>query len=165
MNTKEHRHNTITHLAALLLLGLFALCLFAVLLYGVKAYRQLTARDRQIYDSRTCAQYLATKVRQAPVAEAVALSDFAGGALVIRERLDGQDYVTRIYCHQSWLMELFTADADDFSPQDGEKLLEVQALTFGLEDGLLEISITPKDGMPRQLALFLRGGEEGAYEE
>jgi len=64
---REHsKKRSISGLAALLLLGVFAVSILSVLLTGASAYRRLMERDRLMYDNRTCLQYVATKVRQAP---------------------------------------------------------------------------------------------------
>ena len=60
----DRRHKGISSLAALLMLLVFAFALLAVLLGGANVYDRLTARDNESYDSRTCVQYLTTKVRQ-----------------------------------------------------------------------------------------------------
>ena len=159
MKQQWENNRRVSNLAALLLLGLFAVCLMVVLFCGVKAYRQLAARDALAYDSRTILQYLSAKVQQAPVPQQVQVTDFAGGALCIGEQLDGVDYVTRVYCHEGWLMELFAAAEQEFSPEDGEKLLAVKDITFTQENGLLTIRITPENGQTQQIALSIRGGE------
>ena len=60
------QQKSISGLAALLVFALFAVGILSVLLSGAGAYQRLTRRDRLSYDSRTCAQYVAAKIRQAP---------------------------------------------------------------------------------------------------
>lgn len=146
---------------ALLLFGVFAVCLLAVLLTGANSYQALTQRDRAASDSRTCAQYLATRVRQADQYQAIGVEPFGDGdALAFRQDIDGRAYVTRVYVSGGWLMELFSAADLTLSPQDGERIMAAQALTAQQEDGLLRISITPAQGDPTQLLLSPRCGEE-----
>lgn len=155
MKRSVSQNRTLTGLAVLLLLGLFGLGTLGVLLQGASAYRTLAARDEAAQQSRTCAQFLATKVRQAPSARAVSLSDFGGGALVIREELEGQTCLTRIYCFEGWLMELFTVGEGDFQPADGEKILPLESLSFTLQDGDQLRIILPEE----TLNFRLRGKE------
>ena len=83
-------------LIALLLFGVFAVCVLAVLLTGANAYRRLTERDQSAYSRRTCAQYLATRVRQADSLNGISVESFGGtDALVLEET--GSEYLTRIY--------------------------------------------------------------------
>ena len=160
---KRTRTNSISGLAALAVFCVFAVGLLSVLLGGADVYRRLTQRDREAYDSRTCMQFVATKVRQASAPGCVVLSEFGDGpALVISEEHDGSAYWTRVYCHDGWLMELFTSAGADFAPEDGEKILEIRSLDFRLESGLLTVYITDGSGTELTQVLSLRGGE-GAF--
>ena len=160
--TKTGRKHHIDGLLALLLFGVFAASILSVLLTGAQVYQRLTQRDQNAYDQRTCVQYLATKVRQAAVGSRVTVEQFGGAdALTITEELGGEEYLTRIYCYDGWLWELFTADRDGFLPEDGEKLLSAQALTLELSGGLLRAELTDSSGQTLSLTLALRGGEEG----
>lgn len=154
------KRQSITGMAALLIFGIFAVGIMSVLLSGASAYRRLTERDRLSYDSRTCVQYVATKVRQAAAPESVRLEDFGGvEALVIAQEYGGEDYVTRVYCHDGWMKELFTSAAGEFAPEDGELILPTQELDMEYEKGLLKIRLVDGNGTQAALDLVLRGGE------
>jgi hypothetical protein len=157
---RDYTERSVSALAALLLLAVFALGILWVLLSGAGAYRRLTQRDAQSYENRTCAQYVVTRLRQAAGAQAVSLSSFGeGDALLITEQVDGQDYVTRIYCYDGWLRELFAADGLDFAPEDGEKVLQASQLSLSREGDLITARLLDGNGEPVQLQVFLRGGE------
>lgn len=156
--TKHHMDG----LLALLLFGVFAACVLSVLLTGAQVYSRLNQRDQAAYNQRTGLQYLATKVRQAGQGGLVRVEDFGGEeALVIAEEAEGELYLTRIYCHQGWLWELFSAGEDEFLPGDGEKLLAARDLKLELEDGLLRAELTDGAGQTVAITLALRGGEGG----
>ena len=158
MKQKTIKHH-IDGFIALLLFGVFAVCVLAVLLTGADAYRRLTRRDNAAYDRRTCVQYVATRVRQADTLDGVSVEDFGGTAcLALR---DG-DYVTRVYCYDGWLMELYCAGGSELDPEDGERVMAAQALDLSLEDGLLTIAATDAQGTESTLLLSLRSGEGGA---
>ena len=158
MMRERNDRQLISGMAALVLLGVFGISILAVLLTGADTYRRLTQRDRLAYDRRTCAQYVATKVRQAPSPSAVALERFGGGdALVVRHELDGAVYWNRIYCHDGWLMELFSAADGAFVPEDGEKVLPADSLELTREGQLLLVEIVHEEEMT-QVALYLREG-------
>ena len=151
---------SISGLAALVLLGVFAAGILTVLLSGASAYQRLTERDAQSYDSRTCMQYLATKVRQAPAPDCFVLSDFGeGDSLLIKETVNGEEYWTQVYCHDGWLMELFTAADGGLAPEDGEKILPVRSLSAALEGDLLQLQVVDGSGVETALMLTLRGEE------
>ena len=91
MNHDGKDNHIIGGLSVLLLFSLFAVCVLFVLLFGADAYRRITERDQAAYDRRTCAQYLAAKVRQAEGGGAVCLTSSrqAGDTLMLTERIDG----------------------------------------------------------------------------
>ena len=154
------RKFSISALGPWLLLALFAAGILTVLLSGVGAYRDLAERDRQAYDSRTGCQFLATKVRQNPCAQVAQFGD--GDCLLLRETYDGVEYWTRVYCHDGWLMELFTLGGADFAPEDGEKILPARSLTLQQEKGLLQLTFVDGSGRSTDLVLSLRLGKEAA---
>lgn len=134
----EKKDSKVTGFLVLVVFALFAVCLLLVLLTGAKSYESLVRRGDAAYDYRTAAQYLATRVRQSDVAEGICLEAFGGcDALVLRQEIDGESYCTRIYCHDGWLRELFTTEKGSFSPEDGEKLLKMEALDFEAEGNTL----------------------------
>lgn len=155
---KKHK---LDGLLTLLLFGVFAACVLSVLLTGADVYRRLTVRDRETYAQRTCIQYVATKVRQAPSGASVRVEDFGGvQTLAVAEDIDGETYITRVYCHDGWLKELFTFDGGDFTPEDGERVIEARDMRLSLEDGLLTVEVTDENGKESSLTLSMRG--EGA---
>lgn len=146
-------------LIALLLFGVFAACLMAVLFTGANAYRRLTFRNNVFYENRTCAQYMAVKVRQQQDAHAIEIESFGeGDALVFP---DGK-YVTRVYYYDGYLMELYSETNSVLDPQAGEKVMEAGGLSLSLEDGMLFITITDREGETEELMLSLYGEGEVA---
>lgn len=161
---RREKDHSLNGLLALLLFGIFAACVLSVLLMGADAYQRLTERDRESYESRTVAQYIATRVRQADRSGGISAGAFGGSdALELWETIDSEAYVTRVYCHDGWLRELFTDASGDFAPEDGEPVLEAESLSVSLSGaGLLTVEITSADGETQQVTLYLRSGKEAA---
>lgn len=152
-NAKRHMDG----LVALVLFGVFAACVLMVLLTGAQAYQRLTDRDQASYERTTCAQYLAARVRQADRLGRVSVEEFGGvSALCLAEE---GGYLTRVYCYDGYLMELYTSAGTNLAPEDGERLMETAGLDLSLEGGLLEMTITGPEGTEDQLCLSLRCGE------
>ncbi len=147
-------------LAALLLFGIFAACVLAVLLTGAGAYRRLTERDQASYERRTCAQYIATRIRQADRQGSVSVEPFGGVTALCLAEEGG--YVTYVYCYDGYLMELYTAADAELAPEDGEQLMRAAGLDLSLTGGLLEVTVTDPDGAAERLYLSLRSGEGAA---
>ena len=155
---KEKRFHKLTDLMALLTFAVFGTCVLLVLLSGAKVYRQLAEDGQQQYARRTAAGYLTTRVRQA---ESVSVTDFDGTqALVFPETVDGRTYLTRVYCYEGSLRELFTAQSGSFSPEDGEILFPVQSLSLTMDANCLQAVITLPDGTQVPLTWHLHTGKE-----
>ena len=135
----KEKSTKLTDLLALLVFAVFALCVLLVLLSGAKVYRELVSRGEASFESRTAVQYVTTRVRQA---EAVTVGDFDGcQALVIPEEIDGEIYLTRVYCHDGYIRELFCAETAALSPEAGTFILPAEQLGFSLSDGILQITL------------------------
>lgn len=154
---KERRNaNTLTSLAALGLLGVFAVCLLSAVLGGAGIYARLSRRDAEAIRRRTAVRCLSARVQSAGSAENVSVAAFGDGdALFITENAGGETYLTRLYCHDGWLMELYTARSGDFSPEDGEQLVQAESLKLRSEEGLLQMEVT-SGGETAHLTLSLR---------
>lgn len=143
-------------LVALLLFGVFAACALVVLLTGADAYRRLTQRDGAAYDRRTCAQYVATRVRQADTTGGVAVTDLGGVPALILLEPEDEGYATWVYCYDGWLMELYAAVSDGFAPEDGERIMEIGGLELWMEGSLLTVTLEDTLGEQTALTLSLR---------
>ena len=160
---KNEGHRNITALLGLLVFGLFALCVAAVLLTGGKSYQTLTQRSSLSYSHRTGVRYLTTRFHQA---SEVALEDFYGHqALTIREEIGGKTYLTRVYCYDGAIRELFSGVNAPVGPEDGELVLEAKQLAFSKVDGLFMVEIVHPDGRTQQIFLALPEWKEGHHEE
>lgn len=148
---KFKEQGKVANILALLVFGVFALSVAAVLLTGAQVYRNLTLRGGESYDHRTAAGYVTNRFRQA---DSVEMEDFEDvTALVAREELGGRVYVTRIYCYEGALRELYSTDQAAVSPADGEILLEMESLSVTREDGLLYVTLEHPDGQVQELWL------------
>lgn len=146
-------------MVALLTFVLFAISILFVLLNGAGVYRRLTQRDQFSYDSRTCAQYVATKMRQAPSPAAISTDTFGTvDSLRISQDIEGLEFVTRIYCYENWLMEIFTLADGDFFPEDGEKILPLSSLSVSQDGSVFSFILTDTEGNTQHLTISARGG-------
>lgn len=135
----KEKRTKITEVLALLTLTVFAMCVLLVLLMGASAYRGLVDAGEESHGRRTAVGYLTTRVRQA---ESVELEPFQGyPSLLLQETVGGDTYVTRIYCWDGWLRELYSAPGAGLSVEDGEEILETDAFSCTLEGDLLTLSV------------------------
>ena len=158
MKNQGSQHHMDT-LAALLLFGVFAACVLTVLLTGADAYGRITVRDGVAYDRRTCIQYVATRVRQADTAGGVSLEVFGGVKALVLKDWEDPTYVTRVYYHDGYLMELYSEAGLSLSPEDGEKIMACDWMRLSLEDDLLTVDLLDPQGEVTTLRLALRSRE------
>lgn len=156
---KQGIRHRLDGLLMLLLFGVFAACVLVVLMTGARAYRGLTERDQAAFDRRACVQYIATRVRQGDRTGGITVEPFGDTAAL---RLDDSEAgcVTRLYCHDGWLMELYALAEVELEPQDGEMIMPLEGLALTLEDGLLTAELQMEEGITDTLYLCLRS-EEG----
>ena len=167
MSNRQHRQLHMDSLFVLLLFTLFSLALLGVLLTGAGVYQRLVQRDLSAYTQRTALQYIATKLRQSDQADALSVASFDGDTagndtLFLREEIEGTSYLTRVYVWDGYLRELFAAADDPFAPEDGEKILAADSLSFTYDQaqGLLQVSLDTGSG-PSRLTLYLRSRQGG----
>ena len=161
MTMKNESKAKMTSLMALLIFGAFALCVLLVLLTGADIYKKITEREEKSFDARTVLQYISTRFRQGDSLGALAVNDFGGvDALEITQQINGKYYITRVYCFDGYLCELFTNADGDFSPEDGEQLLPLKALEMEMEESCFTVDITYLDGKTSRLILHQRSFEE-----
>ena len=147
-------------MVALLTFVLCAISILFVLLNGAGVYRRLTQRDQYSYDSRTCVQYVATKMRQAPSPAAISTDTFGTvDSLRISQDIEGLEFVTRIYCYENWLMEIFTLADGDFFPEDGEKILPLIILSVSQDVSVFSFILTDTECNTQHLTISTRGGD------
>ncbi len=166
MKKTESRFQT-EKILPLVLFAILAICAVLVLLTGAGVYKRLTERGQGAFKNRTVPLYIATKVRQADCAGAISLEHINGTDILrLEEQIDGKDYVTRIYCYEGVVRELFSAEDVPFDPAAGEKITEASEVRFFLEDGDLTVKVTREDKTVTEQTLILRSfPEEVAYGE
>ena len=110
---------------------------------------------------------ITTRVRQSDADTLLFVGDFndtsgkeTGNTFFIREKLGDVTCLTRLYCHDGYLYELFAPDGMDFDPADGEQILPLNELTFRLEGNLIFAEIEYADGFCETLVLHLRSEKE-----
>lgn len=148
----------------LLVFCIFAACILMVLLTGANSYQMLTSRDADSFSRRLCVQYVAAKIRHSDADSSIYIGDFEGSAsdegntLFLRESVNGENYLTRIYCYKGYLRELYAAADEDMHPEDGEVILTAKSLTFSMDpkSGLLKIENVDGGGQQQELSIFLR---------
>jgi len=74
----------------------------------------------------------------------------------MREDLDGETYVTWLYCYDGNMYEWFTSDDGDFRPESGTAICPAQSFEPSLENGLLTVDMTNAKGVRETVRVALR---------
>ena len=143
-----------------LLIGLFAVSSITLTLIGTRVYRRVTDTAAHNSDSQMVLSYLCNKVRTFDTENNVTLTKRDGlNVLSLYETLNGDPYETDIYAWQGAMWENFQSTGDPFAPENGERLVDLQSLTFTLvSPNLLEASVVMPSGENRTLRIALRAG-------
>lgn len=152
------RHRSVDTLAALLLLLLYLSVATAALLCGVQVWNGAEDCMQQNFTLQTPLSYLAGKARQS---DSFHIDPFADGtqALAFDAEWEGEAYITRLYCYDGALYELFTPEDIVLAPADGTRLMEGGTMVFSNRDGMLCVDYTAQDGQTQSLLLAPKRGE------
>lgn len=157
--SKQH----IASLAVLLVFALFAVCVMSVLLSGAGAVRSLVQRDEADHSRRSAERYLTTRLRQADFTGGVRTEEFEGlPCIALRQEHDGEEYITRIYCYEGWLYELFSPEDSDLTPESGEKILPLKRLTVSENGDVLILFLEHDDASVGEVRVLRRSEGEAA---
>lgn len=143
---------------SLSLFGVFSVCSFMLILIGVQIYRSSASQLFSTYSTRTALSYTAEKIRQHDREDSVSLTEINGEtALVTKEQIGEETYMTYIYPEDNHLCELSVKEGTTVSAELGEKILEVNNFCITEKgNGFLEISASDNDGTPVKLLIHLR---------
>lgn len=158
--------HSISSVIVLLLMSIFAACVLMVLLTGAASYKRLAFRDSKVYEWRTGIQYISAKIRQTDEIGAVWVDDFDEDTpidtLFLSEIIGQQRYITRIYCYDGYLYELYAAEDAQMSVQDGTQIMQLKDMQLGQKDDRIAVSITDENDIQVRQMLTLRskGGQK-----
>lgn len=143
---------------SLSLFGVFSVCSFMLILIGVQIYRSSASQLSSTYSTRTALSYTAEKIRQHDREGSVSLTEINGEtALVTKEQIGEETYMTYIYPEDNHLCELSVKEGTTVSAELGQKILEVNNFCITEKgNGFLEISASDNDGTPLKLLIHLR---------
>ena len=139
------------------LLGMFAVMSTLMVLLGAQMYRNTVDHSARNNEGRVMAAYVRSMVRAEDADKAVSVEDQNGlTTLALREELDGEPYVTWLYCHEGQLYEQFTSEGDDFDPADGTAICPATRFEPTLTDNLLTVDMTDGKGRQSTVRVALR---------
>lgn len=125
----------------------FAASALMVVLIGANVYKKTAKQMEHNFSTRTSMAYVATKVRQNDVADAMILTTLQGvPALLLRQEIEGAYFDTWIYHFDGALREIFTPSGNDIALEDGQHIVDVDSLRIEGTDGSLLLTSFDLDG-------------------
>ena len=139
------------------LLGLFAVMSTLMVLLGAQMYRNTVDHSTANNEDRVLSAYVRSMIRAEDTSDAMVIGEYDGvKTLAMREDLDGETYVTWLYCYDGHMYEWFTSDDGSFSPESGTAICPAQRFEPRLEDGLLTADMINAKGKPETVCVALR---------
>ena len=151
--------------AILITVCIFGAALLLSMAMGVMVYRQVQSRTDSSGERRLGLTYITAKIHSHD-ASSVYTGSFGGkDAVFLPEDSPEGDggYVTILYVHEGYLMELYCAQGAVLSPKDGQRLTEAEGLEVRLESDLLFLTYTDSRGRRETAEVYLRSGAADTY--
>ena len=139
------------------LLGIFAVMSTLMVLLGAQMYRNTVDHATANNEDRVLGAYVRSMIRAEDGADDVAVEEFDGTkVLALNESIEGENYVTWLYCYEGQLYEQYTSAGHDFEPQSGSAICPAQSFEPKISDGLLTVDMTDGAGQPCTVCVVLR---------
>lgn len=147
MNFKNSKQHSIDILFMLSLFCVFALCAVVLIIFGANIYQNTVNKTADNYLERTSVAYLTEKLRQTDITQSVSVIQSDGiDMLNIETMIEGNMYSTRLYEYEGHLYECFSRSDILLSPDAGQKIFEINDLSFSfITSSLLQISFRDTD--------------------
>lgn len=151
MRTKKQQNHSVDFLFTLMTFLVYAGAMLMLVYMGTSVYKSVTQQMEQHYVTRTAQAYIVEKIRQNDKSGTISAGEVKGRpALILKETVEDEEYVTYIYADDGKLKELFVKADSELSLDMGMEMLDVE--DFSIEEtrkGLFEASITDKEGVVR----------------
>lgn len=158
MNYRTEKRHTIDFVFVLLLFCIFSISALALVYTGSQVYASTVATMEENFNQNVVMDYLLEKLRQNNVVGGIEVTQMNGvEVLCLHERIGENEYTTYIYVEDGELKELLVNDDDALSLTGGQALMQVDQLSFSVEDSLLSIRVT-MDGQTKTAYFSLLGG-------
>lgn len=159
---QKEREHSIDFVFVLILFCCFAASAFCVISVGSRVYTKTVEVMEKNYQQNTAMDYLTEKVRQNMKDGQIEVKDMEGSSvLCLHEEIEDVQYTTYIWVEDGYLREQYVRNEQGFQHQGGEKIMEMDDLTFSMEEQKLQIESTWK-GQTEFAVISILGGEQNA---
>ena len=139
------------------LLGLFAVMSTLMVLLGAQMYRNTVDHATANNQGRVLSAYVRSMIRAEDGADAVTVEDHDGvQTLALHEEIEGEPYVTWLYCYEGQLYEQFTGAGREFEPESGTAICPAKHFVPKLDGGLLTVFVVNAEDEMSEVRVGLR---------
>ena len=127
----EKRHS-IDILFQMVIFLLFTFSAITLLILSVNFYRSIVERSDKNESARVAVAYIREAIHQNDEQSGVALAEFDGVECI--KIGQAEDYVLYLYMKDGELRELYTKEGARVTTDDGQRIMQLQNLTFTMKD-------------------------------
>ena len=163
MNKEKSGKHIIDGVFVICLLLMFLISALTVIAIGANIYKKNVSAMSHNYNHRAACAYITEKVRQTDINGAIFVDNiFDQNTLVLQNEVNGVLYNTYIYDYNGYLMELYArADLENFYPQSGQKILEVNSFDISeVSDSLFFAELVVDGGEKESMYIAKRSTAE-----
>ena len=161
MDNRKMVNHSMQGVFVFVLLGVFAVMSTLMVLLGAQMYRNTVDHTAANNEGRVMGAYLRSMIRAEDGADDVAVEEFDGmPVLALSESVDGEEYVTWLYCFEGQLYEQYTSAGHDFEPRSGSAICPAMGFRPTLSDGLLTVQMVDGAGQPSTVKVGLRCAQQ-----
>jgi len=143
---------------------IFTFSAVSVLLMAVNSYRSVVLANEANSSARTAIAYIREEVRQHDADGAVTLDTFDGVDCI--KMSEGSGFNLYIYEYDGYLMELEAKDTAGATADFGNKIMEVNSISFSQgENGTINVQLEDSLGAKQDVVIGVKSKEGQSNEE
>ena len=144
----------------LLLFFLFVCCMVFVLFSGIHVYKSVSAVADEQFNINICNSYITAKIRHYDRVNGVTVDQIEGkDAILLKETIEKEEYVTFLYCSDGYLKELFCVENRNVDLSAGHPIALLDDFECELQNGLLSFCCQINDKQT-ETAVYLQSERE-----
>ncbi|MDR2587103.1 MAG: DUF4860 domain-containing protein [Coriobacteriales bacterium] len=151
------RRHSLDLVVVVALFFVYATSALFLCIIGAEVYRDTAEVMQNNYNQRTSALYVAEKVRQNDLSDALRVDSVEGApALVLIEKRSGQNYETWLFVQDRTLYEGLFAPGDTVDPKLCQPIMPMASLVLKQDGPLVNATFYTLDGQATDVNLWLR---------
>lgn len=136
---------------------LFTILSLTIVGMGSKLFQKTAKTVESSYESQTSLSYVSNKIRYLGGEVSVIQQD-EFPVLVINENIEDENYKTTIYFYNGFLYEQFLYDDEEFVPENGDTIMQLEYFNVTQEENILHLEVITTSGQLSRRSIIINGG-------